>query len=218
MRQPFPRSHADENLLLLLRHGATANNTANPPRLQGRGSDMPLSEIGREQARRTAEFLADRAIDAVYASPLSRAVETAEAIAAPHGLTVSRVAEFIECDVGAWEGLSWAEVAAASPDEHRRFLADPAAHSYAGGESLRQVFERAAPALDRLLRGGTGRTIVVVAHNVVNRVVLAPLLGVPLSLARGIPQANCGINVLRHGGGRTKLLTLNGVWHLPEWE
>lgn len=218
MRTDGRRARPDENLLVLLRHGATANNAAQPPRLQGCRGDPELSEAGREQARRAGEALAVLRIDAVFSSPLRRAVQTAEAVAAPHGLSVELLAAVGECDVGDWEGLSWPEVEAAAPEDFRRFMADPAAHPYAGGESFGQVLDRVAPALDRLLLDGSGRTIVVVAHNVVNRAYLARYLDVPLARARGIPQANGGVNVLRQRGGQIRLLTLNGVLHLDTWE
>lgn len=200
--------------MFLVRHGATANNTARPPVLQGRGSDLPMSEIGLRQARETAGFLSGHAIAAVYASPLRRARETAEEIARPHGLPVETLPELIECDVGVWEGMSWAQIAADHPVAHRRFLDDPAQNPYLGGETLEQVRVRAAPALDRLLLNHTGQSFVVVAHNVVNRVYLACHLGVRLLRARCIPQANCGVNTLESSGGSVRVLTVNQHFHL----
>jgi broad specificity phosphatase PhoE len=205
-------------LLYLVRHGATDNNLSRPPRLQGSRSDPELSATGRRQAEETARLLAGRKINRVYASPLRRAMETAAAIARPHGLGVEPLAAVVECDVGRWEGLSWQEIEARDPEAFRAFVADPAARPYAGGESFDDVRKRAAAALDGLLRGDEGHGIVVVAHNVVNRAWLSGYLNIPLGQARGIPQANGGVNVLRGGPGGPKLLALNAIFHLSEWE
>jgi broad specificity phosphatase PhoE len=201
-----------------MRHGATANNVAVPALLQGRRSDLPLSIEGRRQAEETSQFLAGYPLQNVYATPLLRARQTAELIAAPHGLPIEIVAALTEVDVGQWEGRCWEEIADSEPDEYRRFMADQATQPYRGGESLQQVQTRVLPALSQLTQRHTGQLVLIVAHNVVNRVTLAPLLGVPLSSARGIQQHNCGINVLEYRQGKPRLLMVNSVWHLSKWE
>lgn len=202
--------------LYLLRHGATDNNLARPPRLQGRRADPPLAAVGWRQSEQAAAFLAARPLAAVYASPLLRARQTAETIARPHGLAVRTVEALIECDVGRWEGRSWDEISVSEPEDYRRFMANPHEFGYRGGENLRQVEERVAPAFARLLAVHTGQHVVIVAHNVVNRVYLGHLLDVPAAKRRGVPQENCGINIVRCEAGQAALLTLNSVWHLRE--
>ena len=101
----MPSSAAPDTCwLYLVRHGATANNEARPPRLQGRRTDPALSDEGQEQSRETGRLLASQRIEAVYTSPLLRARQTARAIAEPHGLPVEVVDDLIEVDVGRWEG------------------------------------------------------------------------------------------------------------------
>jgi broad specificity phosphatase PhoE len=212
----LPCPAPDACLALLVRHGATANNVCRPLKLQGRGSDLPLSAEGLRQAQETGRFLADVHLAAVYSSPLLRARQTAEAIARSHALPVQTLPDFIEVDVGQWEDWSWEDICTRWPEEHRRFMDDPASHPYLGGETMGQVYQRVAPAWDVLLRQHTGQTVVVVTHNVVNRVILAPLLGLPLKQARSIHQDNCGVNVIQCRGGETKLITLNSVGHLSE--
>jgi len=202
--------------LYLLRHGATANNDARPVRLQGRRADPGLSDQGRGQAERTGRFLSGHTIDAVYSSPLRRARETAEAIASLHGLAVKIVDDLIEVDVGDWEGRPWDEIERTDPGAYRLFMTDASVHPYLGGENLTTVRQRSLPALERLMAENPGRTIVAVAHNVVNRTCLAHWLGMPTKQYRSIPQDNCGINLLRHRGGKVKLVTLNAVEHLRE--
>jgi broad specificity phosphatase PhoE len=200
---------AHECLLYLVRHGATANNLATPPVLQGCRANPPLSAIGLRQARETAIHLAACELSAVYSSPLLRARQTAIEIATPRRLPVTEEPVLIECDVGWWEGLSWRQIAAEFPDAHRRFHEDPSTYPYLGGETLEQVRRRVIPFLDRLLAGNLGRRVVVVAHNVVNRVYLAHCLGVSLARARSVPQANCGVNLLRYADGSVTPLAIN---------
>lgn len=200
--------------MYLVRHGATANNLANPPLLQGRGVDLELSAAGREQAARAADLLADYTLAAIYSSPLVRAQQTAEIIAERHGLEVQSVPAIEEVDVGQWEGRSWKEISRTEPEPFHQFISDSANHGYLGGENMTQVLERCAPALTALMKRHMGQRITTVAHNVVNRVYVASLLGVPLSRAREINQDNCGVNVIRLRGDEIKLLSLNASFHL----
>jgi broad specificity phosphatase PhoE len=200
--------------MYLVRHGATANNLANPPLLQGRGVDLKLSDAGRQQAACAAELLARKRLTAVYSSPLIRARETADIIAKPHGLAVQLVSGIEEIDVGQWEGRSWKEISQTDPEPYRQFIADSAHHGYLGGENMNQVLQRCAPALTELMQQHPGAEIAVIAHNVVNRVYVASLLGVPISSAREISQDNCGVNVIRFRHDELKLLSLNSAFHL----
>ncbi len=200
--------------LYLVRHGATANNRARPPRVQGRRTDPELSEEGHQQARQTGRALADVIVGTVYTSPLLRARQTASAIAGPHGLEVEVVQELIEVDVGQWEGRDWVEIEKTDPEAYRLFTTDAEVHPYLGGENLGTVQARVIPALKRLMADNLGRVVVAVGHNCVNRAYLAHLLGMPLAKYRSIPQDNCGVNLLRYRAGRIKAVTINAVGHL----
>ena len=200
--------------MFLVRHAATLNNVARPPKIQGLGEDVGLSDEGREQAKKTAEFLADQQITRALSSPLARAMETATIIAQPHGLTPSPVHPIHEVDVGRWEGGSWVDIESEEPEAYRQFVTDPARYGYAGGENLTQVQQRVIPAVTQVFQENLGRVILVVGHNVVNRVLLATLLEVPLAKARGIDQDNCGVNIIRYRDGQIKVLTTNSAFHL----
>jgi broad specificity phosphatase PhoE len=197
-----------------LRHGATKNNVARPPLLQGCGSDLGLALDGLRQARQTAELFRALPLAAVYGSNLLRSIETAQIIATPHGLEAIQLEALSEVDVGRWEGRSWDEIAATDPQAYRQIMDDPARHGYPDGETLLQVESRATPALRQLMASHRGRQVVVVAHNAVNRVFLATLLQIPLSRARRIRQDNCGVNVIGYRDGEMELVTLNAVFHL----
>jgi broad specificity phosphatase PhoE len=198
----------------LLRHGATDSNLADPPILQGRTINGPLSTAGRQQADQAAACLASFDLAAVYSSPLIRAQETAASIARPHGLSVRTVAQITEADVGAWERRSWREISQTEPELYEKFQRDPAQYGYRGGENLTQVAERVVPALRRTMAAHLGQTIAIVGHNVVNRVFLAHAIQLPLARARGIAQDNCGINTLRYHQGEFKVVSVNSVFHL----
>lgn len=200
--------------IFLIRHGATAANRANPYRLQGRSLDPELDPLGRTQAERTAEVLAGRPLDAVYTSPLLRAAQTAFAVGRPHGLEPIVVSDLIEATMGAWEGRTWGEVETAYPDEYRRFLDDPGSVPYLDGESFADVEKRVSPVLAELAMRHEGGRIAVVGHNVVNRAVLAGILGLPMRLARTIRQANGGINIMDYEETRPIVVTMNACLHL----
>jgi broad specificity phosphatase PhoE len=210
----------DENTtyLLLVRHGATEANEQRPYILQGDGIDMNLSENGRRQATAVGQFLSQYPLSAVYASTMKRSIETAETIAQHHDLTVEQHAELKEADVGAWEGLDWGTIMERNPEAHARFFANPAENPYLDGESYNDVHNRAAPKINELLDRHRGKAFAVVAHNVVNRALLAPIMGVDMKYAKEIAQANTGVNILKNDGHRTKLVTLNSFFHLEGQE
>lgn len=195
--------------LYLVRHGATLQNDSRPVILQGNGIDGPLSETGRAQAAQVARVLAGKRLAHIYASPMRRAQQTAAAIAEPQRLSVETVAALHEVDVGLWEGLPWTQIMAEQPQEYAQFMADPASVPYRGGESYTDVLHRAKPALHEVLTRHVGQSVCVVAHNVVNRVLLADLLGLPLAQAKDIRQSNCCINVIRYKNATAELITLN---------
>jgi broad specificity phosphatase PhoE len=201
-------------LLILVRHGATAANVQRPYLLQGLRPDLDLTDAGREQARAAAAALRAYPVDRLYCSPLRRARQTAEPIGAALALPPEPHDGFLEADLGAWSGLTWPEVERRWPAEYRAFQDDAEAHGYLGGESLGQVRDRALPAAEGLAARHGGETVVVVGHGVVNRVLLAHWLGLPLRHARLLPQDNGGLSVVELHGGRAEVRTLNAARHL----
>lgn len=144
--------------LTLVRHGATEWNALR--RFQGR-TDLPLSTEGRAQARAIAATLASDPAGAIFSSDLARAVETANIVAKPHGLEVTRDERLREFDFGRWEGMTWDEIVAAYP--HLAGHGSTAAKLYApdGGESFAAVCARVAAFLADLQRKALASAIVV---------------------------------------------------------
>jgi len=200
--------------LYLIRHAATEANLATPPRLQGRRHNPPLAKLGIQQAAATRDFLAIRAIDACYTSPLLRSVQTATIIAEPHGLSPIPVEGLTECDIGAWEGMDWQQIRYLDAENYHRFMNDPSESGYPKGENFAQVALRATAALDDILTRDQGKTILVVSHHIVNRTFLATLLGIGVSQARTVSLENCGISVIVREDGKTLVNTLNASFHL----
>lgn len=199
--------------LFLIRHGSTDANERRPFVLQGSEINGPLSDLGKVQAQSVADYLQQFPLQAVYASSMVRAVQTAEFIAAHHGLGVSPVHDLRECSVGAWEGKSWEQIREEDPEGHEHFFADPVNRPHPRGESYSDVLNRVQPAMTTILERHAGENIAVVAHNLVNRVYLAQFVGIELKHARKLRQMNCCVNLLHHYQGETELVTLNSVLH-----
>jgi alpha-ribazole phosphatase len=199
--------------LILLRHGETDWNLES--RYQG-CIDTRLSAEGRAQAVAVARALADRSLAAVYSSPLARALETAEAIARPHGLGVRAAPAFNEICHGAWEGLTVTEVEAAFPDLYARWQENPEAVTMPDGESLAQVQERVLGELSRLRSFHEGETICLVSHDVPVRLLILGALGLRLDRLWSIHLAATGISEIEYGGEWTTLCRMNSVSHLGE--
>lgn len=202
--------------VFLIRHGATEANERRPFVLQGCEIDGPLTESGRRQAGALTRFLSGIPFAAIYSSPMRRALETVSAIAAHRSLDITTIPELRECHVGRWAGLSWEKIRNRDQDECDRFLKDPANERHPGGESYLDLQCRALPAINALLKAHPGQNVLVLAHNMVNRVVLSSYLGLDLKHARKIRQANCCINLLQHCEGSTEVVTMNSLWHLDE--
>ena len=194
-----------DHLIFLLRHGAIDNPP--PRRFLGR-SDLPLNADGVRQARDLARWMGVLPFRRVCASPLSRAVETAALVSGRPAAAIERVETLVEIDLGAWEGLSLAEVQVRFPGEYEQRGQDLAAYRTPGGESFSEVADRACPALADLARDTPG-PLLVVAHMGVNRAVLSRLLGRPLALLLDIPQAYAAVNVLCAGPQGLEVAAVN---------
>lgn len=163
--------------LVVLRHGRTAWNDSG--RAQGH-ADIELDEVGHAQAKAAAVVLAQLAPVRIWSSDLSRARQTAAALAEATGLTPELLPALREYDVGKRAGLTFDEFEAAFPDEYAAWLAGDESLTVPGAETTSDVRARIVPAmrscLDTLGRGETG---IVVAHGAALRVGVAGLLGWP---------------------------------------
>ena len=187
--------------ILLARHGETPWNAEG--RYQGQ-EDIPLSDVGIAQATALGRRLADTRIDRAVASPLSRAMRTAQLALGEARASMLGLDEGLkEIGHGEWEGLLASEIGQRDPQRLQawRDAPDTVQMPGAGGESLQQVVDRAWPAFARACEGlGKDDTLLVVAHDAVNRVLLCRVLGIPLSKLWGFRQAPTTLNLLQGSG------------------
>jgi len=198
--------------IVMIRHGDTP--ASKDKRFTG-ANDIPLSPEGRVHATALATRLARYPIDAIYASSMSRAFQTAGYIAQVHGLEVTAVPDLREMDHGVWNGLSLDECIAKYPDDVAAYNRDPYTFAPPGGESGEQVLKRAVPAILALARAHPDQTIVVVAHKTTNRLVIAHFLGIdPRGYRDRLGQRPACLNVLEfRSEDDAELLLLNDIGH-----
>jgi len=182
--------------ILLARHGETPWNAEG--RYQGQ-EDIALSDVGISQATALGVRLQQTKIDRAIASPLSRARRTAELALGEMRASKLMFDEGLkEIAHGSWEGLLASEIHQRDPDRLRAWRETPESVQMPdGGESLQQVLDRAWPAFARACSGlGADDTLLIVAHDAVNRVLLCRILGIPLSKLWGFRQAPTTLNLL----------------------
>jgi broad specificity phosphatase PhoE len=197
--------------LTLVRHGETEHNKG---QLTLGRADVPLNARGQAQAGALAGSFG-MAPDAVYSSPLVRALATAEAIAAPAGVAVEVEPALIEMDVGEMEHLTGAELRERYPEFLRAWLSGEAADArMPGGESLREVQDRAWVAVEAMRARRPDGRVVAVTHNFVILTVVCRALGLPLRDFRRIRQALAAKTVLDIRENFGTLLQLNDNAHL----
>lgn len=197
--------------LLLARHGATPANLCQPYTLQGMRPDCDLAPAGVAQARAAGHLLRPYPIVKIYTSPLKRASQTAQIIAEEVHAPVVQERGLVEIDTGEWTGLTWLVIERTWPAEAQAFHDDAEVNGYLGGENLGQLRDRVLPVIRELVERHPGQTILAVSHGVVNRVLLAFWLGIPLRFARRLPQDNAAFNVVTFEDGRAKVNTVNVV-------
>lgn len=199
---------------ILVRHGQTEWNRIE--RFRGR-VDVPLNETGLAQAAATGRSIAGRwQPAAVYASPLSRATVTAQAIAAHFDLPVLPLDGLIDIDYGDWQGLTPEEARVRWPERVDAWYAAPETVHIPRGESLGELRERAKAAIAGLVFRHPDQTLVLVSHTVVNRVILLAVLRLGNERFWRLRQDNCAINVFEAHGGDFTLVSMNDTCHLAQ--
>ena len=198
--------------VFLVRHGATVLSAED--RYAG-SVDVALSEEGRAQARALGARLAGEPLAAVYASPMSRAQDTARSIVDGRGVDLVTVPELRETDHGHWEGKTREEIRAGFPDEYPRWERDPFTFAPSSGETGLQVLARALPAFLAIVSRHPDSSVLVVSHKATIRLVVGELLGVELRGYRDrLDMSPCGLNILDvKSGAEARLVLFNDVSH-----
>ena len=198
--------------LYLVRHGATQLTAED--RFAG-AVGVDLSDQGRMQVRRLAERLAGDKIAALYASPLSRTVETAQILAGPHQLELIKRDGLREISHGRWEGLTRREVEERFPHEYAAWEQDPFTFAPEGGESGLGVLSRALPVIREIVLAHPDQVVLVVSHKATLRLLMSSLLGFdPRGYRDRLDQSPACLNVLDFKDVvRARLMLFNDVSH-----
>ena len=198
--------------IIIIRHGETEWNQTG--RFQGH-SDVPLSETGRAQAEALGRNLALDHVDAVYASDLTRALETATPLAARFGLTVTPDPLLRELNFGAWEGQSFNDVNAENPDAMKQFYNDPERAGIPHSEPFPDFQKRVAGRVREIVAEQRGKRIVIVSHGASIRILFADILAMPIRSIWHISQFNTAVNKIRFEDDGFAVVTLmNDTSHL----
>lgn len=202
--------------ILLIRHGETDWNRVH--RFQGR-SDLPLNEEGRDQAHALALGLKDQSLTAIYSSPLTRAVETANLIKVFHpSIPLFEEKGLVEMDLGQFEGMEAGQWVVEHADFLRSWRETPASVRMPGGESLQEVQARAISTLERITKlYPIESTLLFCSHNFVNRTILCYALQIPLDRFREVQQETAALNILYKAGKQLVAKVVNDRSHLKSY-
>ena len=197
--------------LILVRHGETAWNRDGV--VQGQ-TDVELSEHGRRQAELVALALKDEPVEAIYASPLKRALETAQAIARYHQAPLEIDACLMELDAGELDGLTYQQMREGYPAFLKEWVKDAGPLKLPGGECLQELQDRAWPCIERMQEKHPRGTVVVVSHNFALQTIICKAIGLKLSDFRRLRLAVAGLSIIDFSERGTALTLFNDTCHL----
>jgi probable phosphoglycerate mutase len=197
--------------VLLIRHAS--NDFIRTGKLACRTPEVHLNERGRAEAEALAERLAGAPIKAIYSSPLERACETAEFVAARHHLPIQMVPGVMETDCGEWQGQAIEELA--KTDLWRQIKIYPSSFRFPGGESFAEIQARMVNAIDALRAGHPGELIAVFSHADPIKTAIAFYAGIPLDLFQRIAISPASISEIAFGQYSPHIQRINDGAHLP---
>jgi probable phosphoglycerate mutase len=203
--------------VLLIRHGQSQGNAE---RRFGGHTATPLSARGRNQAEATARTLKSESLTAIYSSDLARAMDTAKPLANMTGLPVQGTSAFRERSVGVMEGLTFEDAAQQHPEQYAALLRRDFEYVLSGGESYRQLLDRARQKLDEIIEVHRGGKIAVFSHTGTICILALHLMGAldaPELKPVWVSSANCGITRFElRDDGFVRVLTVNDTSHLAK--
>lgn len=201
--------------IYLIRHGECAGNREGL--FRGR-YDFPLNEAGREQAKWLAKELRNVAFDAVYSSPLSRAMKTAKVICEGRGMEPIAEQGLNNIHLGEWEGKPKTQIAERFPKEFRLWRTEPEKLKMEGAETLAEVQKRALNTLVRITKERVGGGFAIVSHRAVIKPLIAGILGIPAPYFWKLHPQTASYSIIEHTMDRGYALVLfNQTRHLKEF-
>ncbi|VVB53069.1 2,3-bisphosphoglycerate-dependent phosphoglycerate mutase [uncultured archaeon] len=195
---------------ILVRHAQTTANTKSV--ILGGKEGGELSQRGLRQVKVLSARLSNEKFSEAYCSPANRARQTCDAVLACHDCKVTYCDELREIDMGELAGLSHEEADAKYPNILLDIFENPQ-QKIPGGESLIDVQTRVMPLIEKMAQKPGNPTILAVGHNVVNRVILSTLLGLPLDKCKNIKQKNACWALLDVKPGFAQIYTLDNSIH-----
>jgi len=194
--------------LVFIRHGQTEYNATR--KVMGR-RPIPLNEMGRGQAASVAKRLEGVELNAIFTSPMRRAVETSEIIAAGrNGMKVEPNEGLAELDYGDWIGLDFDELINERAEEWNSYRKDPANMKFPGGKSVREESKRIGAFMDEVVNGFEKGRVALVSHADVIKVAMLHALGMDLDHIRRFTLDNCAICMVRISKGLGAKLVMLG--------
>jgi len=194
----------------LIRHGETEWNAKG--KYLGL-TDIPLNDNGESQAKALSSFLSKERIDAVYSSALTRTIQTAEIIAEPHGLEVSKISELNEVDFGEWNGLTYFEIKDKYSNLADDWLNKTSEVQIPGGETWSHFKKRVVSGLRKILNENENKNILVVSHGGPIKAIISEVLGLSLTSFWKIRQDRGAINIVEFFDGGATITLLNDTYY-----
>jgi broad specificity phosphatase PhoE len=196
--------------LYVVRHGETAWNKEEV--FRGR-KDIPLNDTGKRQAEMVGGYFAERTVDRIVASPLSRAMETADAISRTTGVRVEAMEEFTDINFGTWEGVPLIEVEKRFPVDFASWKASPEKARIEGGETLAEVRDRVSRAIAKISSDQVG-SIVVATHRVICKMIALSCLNIANNHFWDMKFDPASVTLLEQQQNRFVLAYSNDTCHL----
>ncbi|MFC2342388.1 MAG: histidine phosphatase family protein [Negativicutes bacterium] len=199
--------------LLLIRHGQTDWNLLG--KYQGQ-TDIALSGEGIRQADLLAQNFPVDTLDIIYTSDLQRAFMTAERLAEKFSAPLYADEALRELNFGAWEGLTYQEIAERWPQEVKNLFGAPEKLQIPEGETFLMLQRRAMDKIHEIRAENEGKNVAVVAHGAISKAILTALLHIPLHYVWMLRQDNTAVNILRFDDEFVSVELLNGISHLDQ--
>ncbi len=197
--------------LIFVRHGYSKANEQN---IFAGVTDVPLTDIGKQQADLTAKFLSQYAIDVLYSSDLKRAMQTAQPIAEQTGLPIIPNEQLREMDLGEWEEVPFEAVVQQYPTEYELWVGN-VDNAYApGGESIAELRKRMAAAVGKIVAKHRGKTVCIVTHAEALRMLFPTWTGARLADVPYVP--NSSVTVVEYEGNKVRVVLNGFAEHLGE--
>lgn len=199
----------------LVRHGETMWNKCR--KYQGQ-TDVPLNDTGREQACKLSVRLEKQRLDAVYASDLGRAIETARIIAKPHNIEVVGSRELREINFGIWEGYNFEEIMNKWPNEYKKWLDEPWYSNPPGGETLNELTFRVKKFFNEAAARHPDQNVLVVTHAGPIRAFLSVLLRLEKSFFWKFKISNASLTIVNYNGNDddSYIVSINDTCHTDQ--